>query len=78
MDNNTHFNLYCLNPHCRVSIYHRTSPVCLELNAANFLAEHHCQECRRKLASLIDVTVSELAASASVQLSLQIVPVCLN
>ena len=74
----TYYHLYCLNPHCRISIYQNTRTMCLEVNPVNFLAEHHCKHCQHRLVSLMDMKITEIAASASVQLSVQLMPVCLN
>jgi hypothetical protein len=76
--NSKHYNLYCLNPKCRASIYQDTQPIQVEFNSLNLLATHHCKHCNCKLVSLMDMKVSEIAASASVQISVDILPICLN
>ena len=78
MQKATFYHLYCLNPHCRVSIYQHTKTVCLEVNSANYVAAHNCSQCKRRLASLMNMNIGQIAATASVQLSVLFMPACLN
>jgi len=78
MKDKIHYNLYCLNQDCRVSIYQRTSPLQLEMNIANLLAVHPCKLCGCKLVSTMDMQINEIAPSAGIELPIEILPFYLN
>jgi hypothetical protein len=78
MNDKTHYNLYCLNRHCQVSIYQHTKPLPLEMNTVNFLAVHPCRQCGCRLVSIMDMKVGNIATSASIELCVRMMPVYLN
>lgn len=65
------YYLYCINMHCKVSIFHNMVELQIPLTAKNMVGTYTCPHCNQPLVSAVDVALKNIMSSVNSQNSHQ-------
>ena len=61
------YYLYCINTHCKVSIYHNMVELQVPFSAKNMVGTYTCPYCNQPLVSAMDVALKNIMAAVDSQ-----------
>jgi len=61
------FNMYCINMHCKTSVYNHIKEITMPLTEKTLLARHDCPFCGKTLVSTIEAEIGHLMAEVNSQ-----------
>jgi len=68
-DSESFYIIYCINVHCKNSIFHSTRNYFIPFNADSLVSSFRCPTCEKALLSGMDIELEQIAAETKVKLT---------